>query len=77
MQMQRISRVPHLSSHGPIPRASMPLAATDPCKIGVMGSTPMRSTVQTWKVARYGSLGRFAKPCDVSFVGSNPMPSAW
>ena len=24
--------------------ASMPLAATDPCKIGVMGSTPMRST---------------------------------
>ncbi len=25
-------------------RAGMPLGATDPCKVGVMGSTPMRST---------------------------------
>ena len=24
--------------------AGMPLGATDPCKVGVMGSTPMRST---------------------------------
>ncbi len=24
--------------------ACMPMVATDPCKIGVMGSTPMRST---------------------------------
>ena len=28
-------------------RAGMPLGATDPCKVGVMGSTPMRSTENT------------------------------
>jgi len=26
------------------PRACMPLGATDPCKVGVVGSTPIRST---------------------------------
>ena len=25
-------------------RACMPLGATDPCKVGVVGSTPIRST---------------------------------
>lgn len=44
----------------------MPLEATDPCKIGAMGSTPMRSTFARMirKVARYGSRGRSAKPRD-------------
>ncbi len=32
---------------GPLEKwACMPLAATDPCKVGVMGSTPIRSTQQ-------------------------------
>ena len=32
----------------------------------------------SWKVAGYGSPGRFAKPCDPErgYMGSNPMPSA-
>lgn len=30
----------------PINRACMPMEATDPCKIGVMGSTPIRSTYE-------------------------------
>ena len=34
---------------GPLDRrAGMPLGATDPCKVGVMGSTPMRSTEDKW-----------------------------
>ena len=34
-------------SDGPLDkRACMPLGATDPCKVGVMGSTPIRSTEQ-------------------------------
>ena len=46
-------------------------------KAGAPGSIPGPAT--HWKVAGYGSPGRFAKPCDPArgHVGSNPMPSAW
>lgn len=51
------------SPDGPLKRwACMPLGATDPCKIGVVGSTPIRST-DLRKVAGYGWPGRPAKAC--------------
>ena len=56
--------------------ACMPMEATDPCKIGVIGSTPIRST-DIRKVAGYGLPGRTANAChQTGDEGSTPLPSA-
>lgn len=51
-------------SDGPLDKwACMPLGATDPCKVGAMGSTPIRSTERNGLMVQRDDASSAGWPC--------------